>query len=372
MAGSSNNRESILNTDFFRKRFDGSTQVKLEIYRKYLIEWLPTFASQKNSAAWNTINIFDFFSGPGVDSEGQEGSPIIAVNVVLQFLPLINSNHHKVALWFSDKKKKNIAELQARIEGMNLPQEITIHYNVSPFKKALLLNIKNMHQSANLLFIDQFGIKEMTSKVFHSIRGLQQTDIIFFMSSSIVRRFRNHSNIKKHIDISAHMNGRSHADAHRVICDYYRALVPSDINYYLSPFSLKKGANIHGLIFGSSHYKGLLKFLKVCWAIDPERGTANFDIDADNLPQTNETLDFFKTQSSKLDAFEADLSSAIISGSLKSDKAVFMYALESGFLPTAHAKPTLKRLVNDGTIRIEKQIRLGEDCLKEPRQITLC
>jgi hypothetical protein len=55
--------------DLHETKFDEATNVKLAIYRDYLKEWLPVFLA-KEEPIWTTINIFDFFAGPGTDAIG--------------------------------------------------------------------------------------------------------------------------------------------------------------------------------------------------------------------------------------------------------------------------------------------------------------
>ena len=46
--------------------FDEGTLIKLELYEDYLSRWLPVFIE---SARFNFINVYDFFCGPGHDSD---------------------------------------------------------------------------------------------------------------------------------------------------------------------------------------------------------------------------------------------------------------------------------------------------------------
>jgi three-Cys-motif partner protein len=56
------------------KPFDESTCEKLGLYREYLREWLPVFIHNQHI---DSIQVFDFFTGPGRDIDGTSGSPLI-------------------------------------------------------------------------------------------------------------------------------------------------------------------------------------------------------------------------------------------------------------------------------------------------------
>jgi len=65
-----------MNADGFHDRpFDEGTLTKLQIFQLYVREWLPVFLSRPEPQ-WKEIHLFDFFAGPGTDSEGVPGSPL--------------------------------------------------------------------------------------------------------------------------------------------------------------------------------------------------------------------------------------------------------------------------------------------------------
>ena len=55
------------NKNFHDKEFDKGTNRKLDLYRLYLRAWLPTFL---NTQWTKSMQIFDFFAGPGTDVNG--------------------------------------------------------------------------------------------------------------------------------------------------------------------------------------------------------------------------------------------------------------------------------------------------------------
>ncbi|WP_082293886.1 hypothetical protein [Leptospira santarosai] len=68
--------------DLHKDAFGDSTLTKLFLYQSYLEAWLPTFIMQDR---FRTIQIFDFFAGPGYDKTGQPGSPILTLETILKF-----------------------------------------------------------------------------------------------------------------------------------------------------------------------------------------------------------------------------------------------------------------------------------------------
>lgn len=76
-----------MNRDFYSRQFDDATNVKLEIFRHYIREWLPVFMTRKRDGRNRTkyVCIYDFFAGPGQDSAGNPGSPLIIVDEIKNY-----------------------------------------------------------------------------------------------------------------------------------------------------------------------------------------------------------------------------------------------------------------------------------------------
>lgn len=358
--------------NFHSAPFDDATLLKLAIYEQYLKAWLPVFIEQEPNYNWTgNINIFDFFSGPGKDENGQPGSPIIAAHICLEYADKLEQKERYVCLHFSDTGKKKLQQLNNELSDLSLPSTIRYKIARNDFTTAFAKSLPTMEKAANLIFIDQCGVKEVDESVFRKLISRQMTDFLFFISSSAFNRF----SYTKYLNPGEHLNKNTpFKDIHRAIANMYRAMIPPGQKYYLAPFSLKKKAHIYGLIFGSNHLLGILKFLEICWKVDTERGTANFDIDEDRLPQKNQTLNLFgeNDKSSRVKAFQSELREKIIEGRFESDKDVFTYTLTNGFLPTKHAKEVLSSLSKEGRISMDNmQLRMGSICIKEPRRFTL-
>src|SRR5881409_2078569 len=99
--------------------------------------------------------------------------------------------------------------------------------------------------AAKLVFIDQFGVDKVTDDVFRKLVAAPACDFLFFLTSSTLYRFRNHPAIKQKI---ARPDDYYHV--HRKVLGYHE-LLPDPAGYYLALFSIKKGSNIYGVIFGS-------------------------------------------------------------------------------------------------------------------------
>jgi three-Cys-motif partner protein len=336
--------------DIHKKAFDEGTEIKLKLFKLYLRQWLPVFIKQKVS----TIEIYDFFSGPGADIEGKEGSPLIILDELKAHCNELLQKNIRVNLFFNDSDSSKIQQLEQNINtklgscafnnqtGICKPDDpksvcpFSIEHRTEDFSLLFQNIYPGLYRSGKiprLLFIDQYGMKQIPREVFLQLIRLQKTDIIFFVSSMHIRRFRDQPEFKKYLsDKKIDFEGSTPYQTHRIVFEYYKSLISNEKRYYLGQFAIKKNANIYGVIFGSSHPLGLKKFLDVAWKIDPHTGDANFDIDRDAIRQGQPSFDFEGDGSSnkvkKLVAYERDLIDFLKTG--RTNIEVYLFSIDKG------------------------------------------
>jgi three-Cys-motif partner protein len=352
---------------FHDEPFDEGTLTKLEIFQLYTREWLPVFLARPPTTD-SEIHLFDFFAGPGCDANGIPGSPLRTLQVLQEYSreKLAGWGHVRITAHFFDASKKKIKALEEKIGSGNLvPAGVELDTKPLEFAEAFALYGETLRgrNGAKLLLIDQFGVATVTEEVFRCLVEFPRADFLFFISSNTLRRFRDHPAIKQKIRPTA-----DHYQVHRAVLDYYREFLPSGKRYYLAPFSIRKGGNIYGLIFGSAHPRGIDKFLTVAWKKDRLNGEADFDIDRNNLNADEPTLDFGELfQPTKITLFERALRAALVARRLHDEVDVMELCFAHG-VTRQHARPVLKALKDEGVIAIEFQVPDVER-LKEPRAI---
>lgn len=346
-------------SDFHERCFDEETQCKLDIYRQYLRSWLPVFLHREDI---KSIQIFDFFAGPGHDKAGNAGSPVIASEEIA--LSLANKsdapwcNKHMM-LFLNEPDERRHAILVNKtmplIQRQN--EELEIIVRKERFSSVFQQGLSYMRKpgTANFVFLDQFGIKETTHDVLLKIWECHTTDMMFFVSASCVNRFKNDDHLQNYLPpiTPAEYNIMNGRNATRLLHCAYTRWIPPDMNYYLGQFSIKRNANIYGLIFGSRHPLGLDKFLQVAWNKDKLHGEANFDIDNDNISPHQLYLFSEMKTSTKIKVFEENLKKDLLSGKLRTNIELYLYGLHNGML-ARHVRDTISRLQQDGVIPTQK------------------
>lgn len=170
-----------------------------------------------------------------------------------------------------------IAECKSRCQYEDCVFEKSFFYKHADFQELIknpkLQSALNNKQYGKFVLLDQYGFKQITDDVLRLVNA-PKTDFIFFIASSFIKRFKELPAVtayfkKENISFDETMP----KECHRVITNYFRALLPSDKEYYLHSFTIQKGKNYYGLIFGSNHSLGMEKFLRVCWRQDAFAGS---------------------------------------------------------------------------------------------------
>ncbi len=335
--------------NLFRKPFDDGTIDKLKIFEDYFKEWLPVFISRQE-IIWKEIQIFDFFAGEGADINEILGSPMRILSTLNKNKVQILKSSVKIKVVINEYDKEKFKLLEQNLNSISDNSIYTLEMHNSDFTEVFNTYFDTMRNTANFLFLDQNGIKQITENVFGRLISLKQTDFLFFISSSYIKRFSDLEEFRKYLKITRQdLEGKSYYHIHRVVLDYYRSQIPETKKYFLAPFSIKKASGIYGLIFGTNHTLGIEKFLHVCWKHDRLTGEANFDIDNEKIDINN--LGLFQEYNipTKKQIFDKSLREKILKSELKTNIEVYLFTLNEGFL-LKDSNVILKDLLKNGKI----------------------
>lgn len=346
---------------FHDQPFDDGTLTKLRIFGDYTRHWLPVFLSQP-LPRWKRLHLFDFFAGPGADSQGIAGSPLLLLN------ELANAKQHyqgwnkvQVTIHLYDEDAEKIEQLRPRIhEVARAIPEVRIDIQAWDFDGAYDCAKPVLADAdvAKLVFVDQFGVKNVSDAVFRELTSYRTCDVLFFLASSTLHRFHDHPAIAQRI-----VRPTDYYHVHRAAVDYYRSLLSTGSRYFLGHFSIKKGSNIYGLVFGSAHPLGMDKFITTAWNADPINGEANFDINRDDCGPLLNLL----SGPRKLDAFQADLRRGLLSGAIQNEADVIEECFSFG-MKRQHAESVLREMKKEGLIALDFRVP-DIDRWKTPRAI---
>ena len=354
--------------DINKDRFPVETKLKLEIFAECFREWFPVFI---NNPYTKEVFIYDFFAGSGKDSDGTLGSPLILLNEAkgdnCKFCTQVKSNSKKIYFAFNEKEKakqelliENIKEFMSNCLTQNCKADKCV-YNYTNFKQEEFKDIfqNNNFQSVlnngnygKFILLDQYGFSQVDEDIFLKLINAPKTDFIFFISSSFIKRFNKHPYIKQYFDTNRiHFDEAQPKECHRLIAQYYRDIIPNNKEYYLHNFTIQKGTNYWGLIFGTNHTLGMEKFLKICWNKDKLSGESNCNINNDFQAGT---LFYNEKETIKKQTVDLDIQNKILTGEILDNISGLKYALKNGCLPELFTS-VVKRLELENKI-----VRVGE------------
>jgi three-Cys-motif partner protein len=337
--------------------FDQTTIAKLEIFEDYAQAWLPTFVMN----GVHTLCIFDFFAGTGYDKNGIEGSPIRILKKIKEQIGNIFQKGVKVKLYFNEwepnkKEQLKFGMLQKACEeflysNADVKRAIELQLLNEDFETLFPKLLSTIRGFPSLVYLDQNGIKFLSDKYLLELENTTQTDFIYFVSASYFWRFGDKKEFKMHLDIDmADAKKDPYRLIHRNIIEQLRKKLPPQTNLKLYPFSLKKGANIYGIIFGASHVRAVDKFLSLAWNRNKDNGQANFDIDEDSKKIQPDLFEGIKMK--KIESFKSLLRSEVLSKRLTTNAEVLNFTYREGHIPR-HAADTLKQMKSDRLIDYE-------------------
>lgn len=349
------------------KPFDEGTLIKLSIFEQYAKSWMPAFIMQD----WvKEINIVDFFSGPGYDLNHKKGSPILFLDTVNYHFESIKKTRTIVNLFFNEYVKEKYENLVK-----NCNEYIENHEQLKPYIKLYFFNedfneiysdiIEQTQNHPSLYILDQNGIKFLSEDIFKKLLPLKTNDFLSFVSSSYFNRFANEETFKAYLDIDIEeIKSNPYKFIHRTVLDKYKTFIPDDSDLKIFPFSIRKGANIHGIIFGSKHILGVQKFLDIAWKENNINGQANYDIEDDIIKQQL-SFDFFNEtpKLSKIDSFKQSLEEFIKEKKSVTNEDIFMFTYEKGHI-RKHADEKLKELKKQKKIEYSGHTKISWDAIK--------
>lgn len=343
--------------DLHEDPFDEGTIAKLEIFEDYAQAWIPTFVMQ----GIPIMCIFDFFAGTGYDKNGVAGSPIRILKKIKEQIGYIFQKKVKIKVYLNEfeptkKGQKKYELLQnACTEYLEMHKDvkraIEIKYFNEDFETLFPKLISEIKQFPSLVYLDQNGIKFLSDKYLLALEKTRQTDFLYFVSSSYFKRLGNTEEFKKHVDLDIdELRNNPYRFIHRNVTNQLRKKLPRNSNLKLYPFSLKKGANIFGIVFGATHPLAVDKFLNIAWKRNPVNGNANFDIDDDSKKNQLEMFDDKKR--TKIEEFQENIRIKVLSQEIKDNFEALRFVHNEGHIGK-HASDCLRMMKKKGEIDYE-------------------
>ncbi len=348
---------------FQERPYDDATMLKLKIFREFFREWLPVFI---NNPSVERLYVYDLFAGKGQDMLGNPGSPLVLLDEAVGADGRICESLKKKRIYFGFNDKDEAQELKKNVENFingcieqNCKNEkCHISYIVGDYDFKEVFYRDTVHcilqnqRYAKFVILDQFGFSQVDEHVFEKLVAAPKTDFVFFIASSFINRFKNHPYVKKYFDTSKiKFKETPPVGHHKLIANYFKSLCSLN-DYFIHHFTIKKGSNYYGLIFGSSHSLGMEKFLKICWNHDELAGESTENV---YLDYVKGEIFYNPENTNKKELVRHQLVEKIIKGVITDNHMGFHYVIGEGCLPELFTN-TVKMLEKNKVIFREGEI----------------
>ena len=345
----------------FYNRYDEDTLIKLSIFEEYIKNWIPVFINPQKRKQKINISIFDFFAGPGYDMSYNPGSPIIVLKSILYHKDnFINS---KVNLFLNDENNTLHQRLKSNcqkylIEHPELKKLVNIKYYNEDFEK-LFEKLKNkIGYTPSLVLLDQFGVKFIN--YIKKFENFNKTDFLMFLSSSSIRRFVDTQEFRNILKLEKekveNLKSTPYKFIHETIVNILKERLGNNSELRLYPFSLKKGPNVYGIIYGTKHPLGADKFLHIAWKVNPDNGRADYDIYDDEMKKKPNLFPELIGKTT-IQVFQEELKEKILNEEIKNNIKAYIYTIGKGHIPK-HAQKIVKDLKKSGEINYSTKFPL--------------
>jgi three-Cys-motif partner protein len=274
------------------------TAAKHRLLREYLKAWIPILGRYEARVLY-----FDAFAGPGRYRGGEAGSPIVALETLLEHTAFPNLDRTNFLFIFVEQREDRCAHFEATVNEFwgrrgGCPQNVHVRIDNRAFAdvgEELLEQMgDNRHLVPTLALIDPFGFAgapmDLIARLFGE--GSPKSEVIFNYLVDSVNRWATAGNVDERLGELFGCNDYRDApaggdDRLRYLRRLYERQLRDRAGFqYVRSFEMvhsKRGRTGNYVVFGTAHITGLRVAKHAMWKVDPERGRRFSADDAEAL-----------------------------------------------------------------------------------------
>ena len=252
------------------------TKAKHAILRRYLQAWLPILGMN----SFPQIVYIDGFAGPGRYSQGEPGSPIIAIDAALEQQARIKAN---ITFLFVEKDPARASVLQSIVEEMDTPpgfRPIVLEgWTFSEAMEEVYARLSKIHPSLpTFAFIDPFGWSGAPFDAVCSILRNPSCEVLVTFMYEEINRFIGHPDQEKNFDSFFGTNEwrqivsiADPRERNRQLHDLYMTQLRDSANAeYVRSFEMRNDRDVtdYYLFYATNNILGLKKMKEAMWKVD--------------------------------------------------------------------------------------------------------
>lgn len=241
------------------------TRAKHEILKGYLGAWFPILAQSRHRIVY-----IDGFAGPGIYTDGEEGSPVVALRTALEHPR--RGSFNEIVFWFIEHNKKRHAKLgevlQTKFPDIKNKDGDQVQYHVvhGEFSKSIEevldeIESQNQNLAPTFAFIDPFGFSNMPMRTVKRILGYLSCEVMITFMDGYIRRFHDELREDALDEIYGTTEWRqiSEPNADITYVDLYKQELKKAGAKYVMTFEMKgsSGTGIYNLVYATKNIKGM-------------------------------------------------------------------------------------------------------------------
>ena len=254
------------------------TRGKHMVLKNYMGAWLPILTS------WNERVLFiDAFAGPGEYSNGEYGSPVIALRALIDHRARkqIQSEVNYLFIEKDEARSKHLEVVLGEIQP-RLPPKCNYEVINSTFDETLTEVLDSIDEQKDRLapafvMIDPFGVSGTPMRVVGRILRNPKSEVYISFMYREMNRFKEHPNFERHLDelfgCSAWREGIDLADGKErkdFFYDLYKDQLKANGAQYVVRFELYEGEQlVYAIFFGTKSLEGCDKMKQAIWKVAP-------------------------------------------------------------------------------------------------------
>ena len=257
------------------------TVAKHRLLERYLEAWYPILMQSR----WSSVTYAEGFAGSGVYTNGESGSPVIAVGVFLRRRQFLD-NGKRLSMVLLEKDARRLRHLQGEMDTAlstygALPPTLKVAYQQGECARQFLptLQAKGARQGPIFAFLDSFGGPDVPLGITRAIAQVPSSEVLVTFGTTFLTRFGGLVDHQASGDqVFGGLAWRQVTrlppeEKKRFLIDTYRASLKHAGFRYVTSFEMvdDTGSDLH-LVFGTSSHVGLERMKDAMWNVDPVRG----------------------------------------------------------------------------------------------------
>jgi three-Cys-motif partner protein len=258
---------------------DRHSAAKHAILHRYLQAWLPILSRGNERVLY-----VDGFAGPGIYSKGEPGSPIIALQTAMEFVPRIQA---ELLFLFIEADRERYESLEAEVKKLALPNNIQVyleHGTCNETLSAVLdgLDQQGQHLMPTFAFLDPFGFSHTPFALVRRLSSHPRCEVLITFMYEEINRFLSQRDQPDNLDAlfgtpnwrtALSMAGAN--ERREFIHELYKHQLEADAGIpFVRSFEMVNRGNRtdYFLFFGTKSRKGLMKMKEAMWKADTQSG----------------------------------------------------------------------------------------------------